>query len=257
LIPEAHVEAPTVGSIILAGILLKLGTYAIFRILLGNFFVNLYDFIFFILILSLLGFLYAALVAFVQVDIKKIIAYSSISHMNFLLIAIFSNLIFGITGAFFMMLGHAITSSALFFCIGILYERYKTRIIFYYGGLVFCMPLFSILFFFCILSNFGFPGTINFVGEFLILLSGLTINSFFVFFSFLALILTLIYSLFFYNRLFFGVINIFFFRFFSDIIRIEFILLSIFVCCIIIFGFFPNIIIKSILINLIKFLIIF
>ena len=119
------------------------------------------------------------------------------------------------------------------------------------------MPLLAGLIFVCILSNFGFPGTINFVGEFLILLAGVNIDSFFIICSFFGLILTLIYSLFLYNRIFFGKINFLFFKFYSDIIRLEFILLLFFVLNIIIFGFFPNWIIKLVLINLLKFLIIF
>jgi len=112
------------------------------------------------------------MVALSQIDIKKIIAYSSVAHMNFSLFGMFSYSIIGIAGMFFLMLGHAITSGALFLGIGVLYDRYKTRLIFYYGSLVIFMPVFSIIYFIFILSNFGFPGTINFVGEFLILLGG-------------------------------------------------------------------------------------
>jgi NADH:ubiquinone oxidoreductase subunit 4 (subunit M) len=171
-LPEAHVEAPTPGSVILAGILLKLGSYAIIRLLLVFFFFIVYDLIFIILVISLLGFTYASMVALSQIDIKKIIAYSSVAHMNFSLFGMFSYSIIGIAGMFFLMLGHAITSGALFLGIGVLYDRYKTRLIFYYGSLVIFMPVFSIIYFIFILSNFGFPGTINFVGEFLILLGG-------------------------------------------------------------------------------------
>src|ERR1700735_2851581 len=160
--------------------------------------------------------------ALAQIDIKKIIAYSSIAHMNFLLIGIFSNILIGISGAYIMMISHAITSSVLFFSIGVLYDRYKTRIIFYYGGLVNFMPLFSIYFFLCIISNFGFPGTLNFVGELLIMLSGLIISNLVIVFSIFSLVLTLVYSLFFYNKIFFGQININFFRYFSEITRLEF-----------------------------------
>jgi NADH:ubiquinone oxidoreductase subunit 4 (subunit M) len=195
--------------------------------------------------------------AFGQIDIKKIIAYSSIAHMNFMLIGIFSNLLVGLSGSFIMMISHAITSSALFFSIGILYDRYKTRIIFYYGGLVNFMPLFSIFFFVFILSNFGFPGTLNFVGELLIMLSGLLISNLVIVFSIFSLILTLVYSLFFYNKIFFGQINLNFFRFFSEITRLEFFIIIIFFFIIFFFGIFPNILLKIIIIFLVKFLIIF
>jgi NADH:ubiquinone oxidoreductase subunit 4 (subunit M) len=165
-LPEAHVEAPTPGSVILAGILLKLGTYAMFRFLLNGF-ANIYtDLQFLIFTVFLIGLLYSSMVAFVQFDIKRIIAYSSIAHMNFLLFGLFSNTMTGLFGSFILMFGHAITSSALFLSIGVLYDRYKTRLIFYYGGLVYFMPIFSVLFFILILSNFGFPGTFNFIGEF-------------------------------------------------------------------------------------------
>jgi NADH:ubiquinone oxidoreductase subunit 4 (subunit M) len=194
--------------------------------------------------------------ALAQIDIKKIIAYSSIAHMNFLLIGIFSNILIGISGAYIMMISHAITSSALFFAIGILYDRYKTRIIFYYGGLVNFMPIYSIILFICILSNFGFPGTLNFVGEILIIYGGLFVSNLTILFCTFSLIITLVYSLFLYNKIIFGTININFFRFFSEITRLEFYIFIIFIFFLIIFGIFPNFIFKNIIIFLIKFLII-
>lgn len=131
-LPEAHVEAPTPGSVILAGILLKLGSYAMLKLLLISSFSALFFNLNFILVISILGVFYASFVALNQIDIKKIIAYSSVAHMNFSLIGLFSNNFFGILGAFYMMLGHAITSGALFFSLGVVYDRYKTRNIFYY-----------------------------------------------------------------------------------------------------------------------------
>jgi len=143
-LPEAHVEACTPGSIILASILLKLGSYAMLRLLIIFFFNISNDIIFFLLILSLVSFTYASMTALSQIDIKKIIAYSSVAHMNFSLLGLFSNNILGLSGIYFLMYGHAITSGALFLSIGILYDRYKTRLIFYYGNLVLFMPIFSI-----------------------------------------------------------------------------------------------------------------
>lgn len=238
-LPEAHVEAPTPGSVILAGILLKLGTYAILRFLVHPFYAISYDLLFFILIFSIFGLIYASLVALSQIDIKKIIAYSSIAHMNFSLLGFFSQSFVGLAGAFFMMLGHAITASALFFGIGILYDRYKTRLFFYYGGLVSFMPLFATFYFFFLLSNFGFPGTMNFVGEFLIAIGLFSVSNFFAFLSTLGLFLSLLYSLFFYNRVFFGP----FFnglRFYSDCTRLEFFLLLPLATFVVFFGLFPN-----------------
>ena len=123
--------------------------------------------------------------------------------MNFSLLGLFSQTIVGLMGVFVLMLGHAITSGALFLGIGVLYDRYKTRIIFYYGSLATFMPLFSIVYFFFVLSNFGFPGTVNFVGEFLILVAGVELSNVIVILSSLGLILSLVYSLFFYGRIFF------------------------------------------------------
>jgi NADH:ubiquinone oxidoreductase subunit 4 (subunit M) len=241
LITEAHVEAPTPGSIILASILLKLGSYAMIRLLIVLFFNISSDIIFFILILSLFGFTYGSMTALSQIDIKKIIAYSSISHMNFSLIGLFSESFLGLSGIYFLMFGHAITSGALFLSIGILYDRYKTRLIFYYGSLVVFMPIFAILMFILILSNFGFPGTINFVGEFLILIGGFSYSNIIIFLTSLGMVLTLIYSLTLYSKIFFGILQIKFIRFYSECTRLEFFSLIFFLFFVIFFGLFPYI----------------
>jgi len=194
-----------------------------------------------------MGFTYPALVAFSQIDIKKIIAYSSISHMNFALISFFSSNIFGLIGVFMIMLGHAITSACLFIGIGILYDRYKTRIIFYYNSLAIFMPVFSILYLISILSNFGFPGTFNFVGEFYILLGGVNISVTIIFLSTFGMILTLIYSLMLYNRIFFGPLlkDFLFIRFYSDLTRREFLIILIFIFIILMQIIFKNKIVKT------------
>ena len=238
-LPEAHVEAPTPGSIILASILLKLGSYAILRLMLLFFFNVSVDLIFFILTLSLFGFTYASMVALSQIDIKKIIAYSSIAHMNFSLFGLFSESLIGLAGIFFLMFGHAITSGALFLSIGVLYDRYKTRLIFYYGSLVLFMPILAISMFILILSNFGFPGTINFVGEFLILVGAFSYSNVIMFLSTFGMILTLIYSLFVYARIFFGNLQINFIRFYSECTRLEFFILLNFCFLVLFFGLFP------------------
>jgi len=238
-LPEAHVEACTPGSIILASILLKLGSYAMLRLLIIFFFNISNDIIFFLLILSLVSFTYASMTALSQIDIKKIIAYSSVAHMNFSLLGLFSNNILGLSGIYFLMYGHAITSGALFLSIGILYDRYKTRLIFYYGNLVLFMPIFSICMFILILSNFGFPGTINFVGEFFILAGAFYYSNIIIFLSTFAMILTLIYSLTLYSKIFYGKLNIKFIRYYAEINRIEFFCLLIFCSLVIIFGVMP------------------
>lgn len=227
------------GSVLLAGIILKIAFYAFLRFLLGfTFFISI-DLIFFIFVLAFMGLFFSSMVALNQIDIKKIIAYSSIAHMNFALFGFFSQHILGLSGSFFMLFGHAITSSALFFCIGILYDRFKTRLLFYYGGLVTFMPIFSFFFFSFILSNFGFPGTINFVGEFLISVGGVFISPSFFLLTCIPLILSLIYSLNLFTKIFFGSIP-FFIRFFCDTTRLEFYLLFIFCFFVFLGGLFPN-----------------
>lgn len=229
-----------------------MGSYAIIRLLLGFFYFINYDLVFIILITSLIGFSYASMVAFSQIDIKKIIAYSSIAHMNFSLFGMFSLNILGFSGMFFFMFGHAITSGALFLGVGVLYDRYKTRLLFYYSSLVLFMPLFSILFFIFILSNFGFPGTANFVGEFLVLVGAVYFSNVIAFLSTFGMILSLVYSLVLYNRLFFGSLQKLFIRYYSDCIRIEFYILFVFFFLVIVLGLYPNIIFNNVLISLMK-----
>lgn len=186
-------EAPTVGSVILAGILLKLGTYAILRFLFFIFSISNF-FFFFVNLFALLGVIFASFTALVQIDIKKIIAYSSVAHMSIVIGGFFSFLSLGLSGGIFLMFSHGIVASALFFLIGLLYERFKSRIIFYFGGLISCMPVFSTIFFIFTLANVAFPTTIGFIGEALALLSILMKNLFFgVSFS-ISVILSAIYS---------------------------------------------------------------
>ena len=148
--------------------------------------------------------------------------------MNYSLLGLFSQSLLGLAGSYFMIFSHAITSSALFLGIGVLYDRYKTRLLFYYGGLVTFMPIFSIIYFIFILSNFGFPGTFNFIGEILLTYGILQYSSFIVFLSTFSLVLTLLYSLFLYNRIFFGSLQQLFIRYYCDCIRLEFMVLIIF-----------------------------
>jgi len=232
--------------VILAGILLKLGTYAILRFLLGSFTIICYDLIFIVLIIALFSLTHSSIVALCQIDIKKIIAYSSVAHMNYSLLGLFSQSLLGLAGAYIMVFSHAITSSALFLGIGVLYDRYKTRLIFYYGGLVAFMPIFSIIYFIFILSNFGFPGTFNFIGEFLLTYGILNYSFFIAFLSTFSLVLSLMYSLFLYNRIFFGFIKSYFIKFYSDITRLEFVFLIIFLIVIIFGGILPMIIFDNI-----------
>jgi NADH:ubiquinone oxidoreductase subunit 4 (subunit M) len=180
------------------------------------------DLLFMVFTLSLIGYLYSSFIAFAQNDIKKVIAYSSIAHMNFAMFGLFSYNLLGLMGSFVLMLGHGLTSSALFLSAGILYDRYKTRLFIYYGGLSLIMPVYSILFFIFILSNFGFPGLFNFLGEFLILIGCYKVSFIFGLFSLVGLVFALIYSLFMFNKLCFGPLNTTFLRYYSDCCRIEF-----------------------------------
>jgi NADH-quinone oxidoreductase subunit M len=165
-LPEAHVEAPTIGSVLLAGILLKISGYGILRILYSTCtFVSMFEIRMLAVVVLSLSILYSVLCALVQVDLKKIIAYSSIVHMNFSFLGLFIGSSIGYIGSIFLMFSHGLISAGLFFCVGMLYDRFKTRNLLYYGGLVQFMPIFSTIFFLLIISNFSFPGTCNFIGE--------------------------------------------------------------------------------------------
>jgi proton-translocating NADH-quinone oxidoreductase chain M len=240
-LPEAHAEAPTCGSVILAGVLLKMGGYGFLRFSLPMFPIASIYFSPFIFILSLVATVYASLTTLRQVDLKKIIAYSSVAHMGFVTIGIFTLNIQGIEGAIILMLSHGLVSSALFLCIGVLYDRYHTRIIKYYSGLVQVMPIFTIFFLFFSFANIGFPGTSSFVGEVLVLIGSFQISTILTFFSASSMILGAAYSIWLLNRISFGVLRTHYFHYFQDVSRRELwvlILLSIVVVWV---GIYPNI----------------
>nr|QJH88500.1 Nad4 [Pterocladiophila hemisphaerica] len=244
-LPEAHAEAPTSGSVILAGILLKLGSYGFLRILLPIFPEASIYFAPFILVLSLLNIIYASLVTLRQIDLKKIIAYSSIAHMGFVTAGIFTFNLKGLEGSIFLMIGHGLVSSGLFICIGILYDRYLTRIVKYYGGLTQVMPIFSFFLFIFLLANMGFPGTCNFIGEFLILLSLINQNKIVALFALGGIFLSGAYSLWFFNKVMFGILKTKFFVKFQDLSRREFYILCIFSFLIFVLGLYPIFILNN------------
>lgn len=194
-LPEAHAEAPTSGSVILAGILLKMGGYGFLRFSLPMFPLASIYFSPMVFVLSLVAAVYASLTTLRQVDLKKIIAYSSVSHMGFVTIGIFTLTVQGIEGSVILMLSHGLVSSALFLCIGVLYDRHHTRIIKYYGGLVQVMPIFTIFLMFFSFANIGFPGTSSFIGEILVLLGSFQVSTILTFFSATSMILGAAYSI--------------------------------------------------------------
>lgn len=241
-LPEAHVEAPTAGSVLLAGLLLKMGGYAILRFMIPLFnYANFY-FMPFVFTMSVLAIIYSSLTTIRQLDLKKIIAYSSVAHMNYVTLGIFTYELQGLEGCVFLMLSHGLISSALFICVGILYDRYKSRILKYYGGLVQLMPLLAFFFFFLSLSNMSFPGTSSFIGELLILVSCFSINTLLSFYAAFGMILNGIYVIWLFNRLFFGILSPCNFNFFSDINRREFFILLPLSVLIMVFGIYPKLV---------------
>lgn len=238
---EAHVESPTGGSILLAGVLLKLGGYGLLRFTLPLFPYASNYFQPFVSTLALIGIIYAGLTAIRQIDMKRIIAYSSIAHMNLAVLGIFSNNLLGIEGAIHMMIAHGLVSGALFFSIGLLYDRYHTRLVRYYRGLAIYMPLFAIFFLFFTLSNIAFPGSANFIAEFLVFTGVMNINPFLAFIASLGILLTATYSMWLYNRICFGASTPYIIQF-NDLTKAEIFSLSLLAFTTLLFGLRPNLI---------------
>ncbi len=203
-LPDAHVEAPTAGSVILAAILLKMAGYGFMRFSLGLFPIASDYFSLFIFTLSIIAIIYTSLVALMQDDMKKLIAYSSVAHMGFVTIGIFSITKQGLEGSIIQMISHGLISAALFLCVGVLYDRYHSRMISSYGGLVNIMPKYALVFMVFTLAALGLPGTSGFVGEFLILLGTFQKNIIVVIFASLGIILAAAYMLWLYRRVIFG-----------------------------------------------------
>lgn len=206
-LPDAHVEAPTAGSVILAGILLKLGGYGFLRFSLPMFPLASADFAPFVFWLSVIAIVYTSLVALVQTDIKKLIAYSSVAHMGYVTMGIFAANAQGVQGALFQMLSHGIVSGALFLCVGVVYDRMHTREISAYGGLVNNMPKYAVVFLILTMANVGLPGTSGFIGEFLTLFGVFQANTWIAVIATTGVILSAAYALYLYRRVIFGALD--------------------------------------------------
>ncbi len=206
-LPDAHVEAPTAGSVLLAGVMLKMGTYGLVRFSLPFFPSASHLLAPVISVLAIVGIIYGALVAMVQPDIKKLVAYSSVSHLGFVVLGIFGFTMIGIEGAVYQMLNHGVSTGALFLLVGVLYERRHTRMIADYGGVAHRMPVYAAIFLVVVLSSIGLPGLNGFVGEFLILLGTFGVSPAYAAFAALGVILSAVYMLWMYQRTIFGEIT--------------------------------------------------
>ncbi|MDZ4803563.1 MAG: NADH-quinone oxidoreductase subunit M [Candidatus Eisenbacteria bacterium] len=203
-LPDAHVEAPTAGSVILAGVLLKMGTYGYMRYCLPMFPEAVLFFAPLILGLAVIGIIYGALVAMVQPDLKKLVAYSSVSHMGFVMLGIFSLNFQGLQGGMIQMINHGLSTGALFLLVGMIYDRRHTREISEFGGLTRVMPVFSIFFMITTLSSIGLPGLNGFVGEFLVILGAFQTARPFAIVGAIGVILSAVYMLWMFQRVMFG-----------------------------------------------------
>jgi NADH-quinone oxidoreductase subunit M len=244
-LPDAHVEAPTAGSVILAAILLKMGGYGFIRFSLPMFPDASAAFAPFVFALSIVAIVYTSLVALVQEDMKKLIAYSSVAHMGFVTMGLFTMTVQGVQGAMFQMISHGLVSGALFLCVGVVYDRMHTREIAAYGGLVHRMPLYAVAFMVFTLANVGLPGTTGFIGEFLTLMGAFEINSWVAFFATTGVILSACYALYLYRRIIFGVLDKPALRTILDLSPREVALLAPLVVLTIYFGVHPQPIIDS------------
>jgi NADH-quinone oxidoreductase subunit M len=206
-LPVAHVEAPTAGSVILAAILLKMGAYGFLRLSIPLFPEASAYYADFVMILSSIAVIYASVVAFAQSDVKRLIAYSSIAHMGYVTISIFTLTEGGLQAAIYQMISHGFVSAGLFFCIGVLYDRYHTRDMAFYGGLAKVMPSFAMLFMVFTMANVGLPGTSGFVGEFLTIMNVMTVSGLFASIITFAVILSAAYGLWLYKNTMFGETN--------------------------------------------------
>jgi proton-translocating NADH-quinone oxidoreductase chain M len=245
-LPEAHVEAPTAGSVVLAGLLLKLGSYGFIRFSLPLFPDACVFYAPIIFTVSVIGVLYTSFTAVRQTDLKRIIAYTSVAHMNLIVMGIFSFSIIGLEGAILQSISHGFVSSALFLLIGVIYDRHHTRLVKYYSGIVHTMPLFTIFFLFFTMANIAVPGTSSFVGEFLILAGIIKINSSATFLGATGIVLSGGYALWLFNRISYGNLKTQYLTYFSDLNKREFFVFLPLIVATIFFGIYPIILLDTI-----------
>ena len=245
-LPEAHVEAPTAGSVILAGVLLKLGTYGFIRFSFAIFPEACFYFSPFVYSMAVVGIVYTSLTAIRQSDFKRIIAYTSVAHMNLVMLGLFSFNIVGLEGSILQSLSHGFVASALFLIIGVVYDRHHTRMVKYYGGLVHTMPLYITIFLFFTMANIGLPGTSSFVGEFLILVGSFKANTTITFIGATGMIIGGCYSLWLFNRVAYGNLKTQYFNHYLDINKREFLIFLPLITGTLVMGIYPTVFLDSI-----------
>jgi NADH-quinone oxidoreductase subunit M len=239
-LPDAHVEAPTGGSVILAAIMLKMGGYGFIRFSMPITPDASHELAWFMITLSLIAVVYIALVALVQLDMKKLIAYSSVSHMGFVTLGLFIFNAQGAEGAMMQMISHGFISGALFLCVGVLYDRLHSRMINTYGGIATPMPVFAALFVLFALANTGLPGTSGFVGEFLVILGSFQVNAWYAFLAALTLVFGAAYTLWMVKRVVYGKVESDDVATLSDINAREILMLGILAAMVLLVGVWPN-----------------